>query len=486
MPRDINGNVTLPTNDSHPAAPRNVIRSSDFNELMSDLSTMMEDSLSRSGKGGMTADLDMDGNDLTNAPNVDAAIVITQALPAYPSGDKGQAVVVKDDGTGFELSGALTGDFFAEDGARVMRLADRVFMGAAVENLGTDVDNQPDWLTQKLISYGRTFGFQQVSQAAILTTDDIGGADRDIAANAFLAGAKTSSLNLPGAFDGNAIGLLGVAINDSTDASTGAFGGYFEGFKEAGTLGPAYGAEFDIINFDSAVAIDPFTQSDEQTVAQQIASGAEFTGATSASAVANIRNNGANFLRGYVIGNDAIAGTDGTAGRGPWLQIVTGHTEQVFSAAAQMAWERGADPGLNGDYFIESQGTGSLTVKRLKETVGDAWTTFTPTITAVSGTFTSVSATGRYRALGKSIEVSIDITITTNGTAAGGVIATLPFTAASGVRYTMVGSETATTGVLCQGRINASGTSVQIFKYDNTYPGGSGTVINLTGIYQRS
>lgn len=70
MPRDVNGNVTLPTNDSSPAAPRNVIRSSDFNELMSDLSTMMQDSLSRSGDGGMLTDLDMDGNDVLNAGNL--------------------------------------------------------------------------------------------------------------------------------------------------------------------------------------------------------------------------------------------------------------------------------------------------------------------------------------------------------------------------------------------------------------------------------
>lgn len=70
MPRDNSGVVTLPTNDSSPAAPRNVIRSSDFNELMGDLSSMMQDSLSRSGKGAMTADLDMDGFDVLNAANL--------------------------------------------------------------------------------------------------------------------------------------------------------------------------------------------------------------------------------------------------------------------------------------------------------------------------------------------------------------------------------------------------------------------------------
>lgn len=83
MPRDINGVVTLPTNDSSPAAPRNVIRSSDFNELMGDISTMMQDSLSRSGKGGMTADLDMDGNDLLNAPNLVETADIGVTVQAY-------------------------------------------------------------------------------------------------------------------------------------------------------------------------------------------------------------------------------------------------------------------------------------------------------------------------------------------------------------------------------------------------------------------
>lgn len=83
MPRDNSGVVTLPTNDSSPAAPRNVIRSSDFNELMGDISTMMQDSLSRSGKGGMTADLDMDGNDLLNAPNLVETADIGVTVQAY-------------------------------------------------------------------------------------------------------------------------------------------------------------------------------------------------------------------------------------------------------------------------------------------------------------------------------------------------------------------------------------------------------------------
>lgn len=70
MPRDPSGNYALPTNDSSPAAPRNVIRSSDFNELTGDYATALTDSWSRSGKGKALADLDMDNFDLLNPGNL--------------------------------------------------------------------------------------------------------------------------------------------------------------------------------------------------------------------------------------------------------------------------------------------------------------------------------------------------------------------------------------------------------------------------------
>lgn len=70
MPRNASGDFTLPTNDSSPAEPRNVIRSSDFNELMADLSAGLTDSLSRSGDGGMQAALDMGGFAVNNSSNL--------------------------------------------------------------------------------------------------------------------------------------------------------------------------------------------------------------------------------------------------------------------------------------------------------------------------------------------------------------------------------------------------------------------------------
>jgi len=102
MPRDNSGVVTLPTNDSSPAAPRNVIRSSDFNELMTDISSMMQDSLSRSGKGGMTSDLDLDGNDLLNPGNF--GLLVKTYLDTLP---------VVNDGN---ISGLSAGDYYFNGG----------------------------------------------------------------------------------------------------------------------------------------------------------------------------------------------------------------------------------------------------------------------------------------------------------------------------------------------------------------------------------
>ena len=60
-----------------------------------------------------------------------------------------------------------------------------------------------------------------------------------------------------------------------------------------------------------------------------------------------------------------------------------------------------------------------------------AWTTYTPSVTAGAGTFGSVSATGRYKQIGKTVFVSIDVTITTNGTANNYFIVTAPTASAN-------------------------------------------------------
>jgi hypothetical protein len=116
--------------------------------------------------------------------------------------------------------------------------------------------------------------------------------------------------------------------------------------------------------------------------------------------------------------------------------------------------------------------------------IDGAWSSYTPTVSAGSGSITTSSATGKYRVVGKTTEVQIRIEITTNGTGASSVIASLPNTALNAA--TLVGRETTGSGVAVVGSIAASGTQVHITTFNNTYPGGNGYVIVINGTYENA
>jgi hypothetical protein len=115
-----------------------------------------------------------------------------------------------------------------------------------------------------------------------------------------------------------------------------------------------------------------------------------------------------------------------------------------------------------------------------------AWTSYTPTVTATGGSFTTVSANGKYTRVGKLCTVQVTITITTNGTAAGQVLVTAPFTASNSfsANFCGAGRETAVVGFTITPRIPNNDSSFYITKVDGTYPGGSGYVLNNTITYE--
>lgn len=99
--------------------------------------------------------------------------------------------------------------------------------------------------------------------------------------------------------------------------------------------------------------------------------------------------------------------------------------------------------------------------------VGDnlSWTAYTPTVTAQTGTPTTVSAVGRYKQNGKTVTAQATVTVTNHGTASGGLRATLPpgLTAAA---FPYIGSsyEQNTTGDGGTAFIGSSGTFVSAIK----------------------
>ena len=111
-----------------------------------------------------------------------------------------------------------------------------------------------------------------------------------------------------------------------------------------------------------------------------------------------------------------------------------------------------------------------------------AWTAYTPTITATSGSFTSVAGSGRYKQIGKTVLFTARAAITTNGAAAGTLLITLPVTARAANSVFGSGRDS-TTGTLCLW-FNASTTNAYVLTTGAAYPGADGRSIDISGIYE--
>ena len=99
-----------------------------------------------------------------------------------------------------------------------------------------------------------------------------------------------------------------------------------------------------------------------------------------------------------------------------------------------------------------------------------AWTTYTPTITASSGTFTSVSGAGRYKKIGKTFYWGVTVTVTTVGTATGNIVVPFPAsTTAIAATAQGINGINLSTGSVYGAVVSASGTLAQI---------GVGTIAN--------
>lgn len=114
-----------------------------------------------------------------------------------------------------------------------------------------------------------------------------------------------------------------------------------------------------------------------------------------------------------------------------------------------------------------------------------AWTAYTPSYSPITGTFTSATASGRYKQIGKTVHFRVKFTITTLGTASTAAVdLTLPVTAqADG--FVFIGRENAVTGNfflarILSGFLRINGTDDSA----STYPAGNGYVLDVSGSYE--
>ena len=134
---------------------------------------------------------------------------------------------------------------------------------------------------------------------------------------------------------------------------------------------------------------------------------------------------------------------------------------------------------------LDNLATGSSVIVSNNLGANQSWTTYTPTVTAGSGAITTLGAvSGRYQKIGKQLFLSLSIPITTNGTGSVSVIIGLPSGMVAATACVLSGRESAITGSQLQGIILATSGAISVTKYDNSYPGGNGYVLILTGVIE--
>lgn len=122
--------------------------------------------------------------------------------------------------------------------------------------------------------------------------------------------------------------------------------------------------------------------------------------------------------------------------------------------------------------------------------VAGAWTDYTPTIAADSGTFTSVTATGRYMKIGKTVFIRASVQFTNIGTAAGFWSFSLPFASTNLVggsnrEQVLPAFEIASVGYIGAAHIPNNSSEARVGRFDAAgLFAANGYVVAITGLYE--
>jgi hypothetical protein len=134
---------------------------------------------------------------------------------------------------------------------------------------------------------------------------------------------------------------------------------------------------------------------------------------------------------------------------------------------------------------ISDNSTAVATTAHVQAVSGTAaWSSATVGVSAGSGAYTTASGAARYRAVGKTLDLSITATITTVGTGASVTYVALPagFTSAA---YRQVLTGISNSNVALMGVVEAGATSMTIIQYDGTaFAAASGTTLVVNGTLQ--
>lgn len=180
-----------------------------------------------------------------------------------------------------------------------------------------------------------------------------------------------------------------------------------------------------------------------------------------------------------------ITGTDVTAQFpvGTKIKLTQTTAKYFYVTAATFSTDTTVTVNGGSDYTLANAAITSPMYSYMETPQGHpGWFAYTPTVTAVSGSFTTTSATGRFSMNGRLVTITPIITITTVGTGTG-CLFTVPVTAKASGYYAVSGRDDAVSGKQLQGRLTST-TQISMANYDNTNPSASGAVFRIAGQYE--
>ncbi|MCP3370779.1 hypothetical protein [Bradyrhizobium cajani] len=201
------------------------------------------------------------------------------------------------------------------------------------------------------------------------------------------------------------------------------------------------------------------------------------------SAGAPVLFNGAGGTPSSMVGTN-ITGTAASLTAGNATKLATaraigiGGSTGLTATGVNFDGTAAINPALTGTLAVANGGTGDT---------GTAWTSYSPTLSCVSGTLTSASATGSYKQLGKTVFLRVVVTITTLGTCVTGLNISLPVNPVASIEMSIQGKNVVV-GQNFTGRIRSDATPnnsiTSLTKFDGTLGMANGDVIAITGLYE--
>lgn len=365
------------------------------------------------------------------SPGIDLSTVVPVVFPVPPATQYPlvtlQQLAGTNPGQGIQLVGfpagsnpnqAPTNQFFAQNGAGIWRVNDRLFVAGATASSGDFPQTTNDWFS----AFEKSVGYASPTAPGMLFVLTNNAKDSASA----IAGAA-QSLDFVAAGTAG-IGIQSYVVNNNATLPTYMWAYYGEAHLVSAAAGPVYGMELDTRTLFAGSKPDPFNQG--SVVGLQLASGAGLTatGQFDASCAIEIEDNPLKFHTGIVFGKNSITGADGTGGsmQGTAIALGPGHGIEWYGSAgtvvARIASNATALTNATGIAF----GTNGLQIYSIQAN-SPSIAYFSATAAAVNYLSFSAASTGQAPYIGAfGTDTNVDLRLLAQGT---GAVWLGPFTA---------------------------------------------------------